>query len=81
VVVSRHQSEGQNHSVLTANKSFENVAKFKYWGTRVTNQNCSHENRIRGKLATILFSLILCVSSLKTKGMLFCMGVKLGLSH
>jgi len=28
MVVSRHQNEGQNHSLLTDNKSFENVTKF-----------------------------------------------------
>jgi hypothetical protein len=30
---------GQNHSLLTAKKSFENLLKFKDFGTTVTNQN------------------------------------------
>jgi hypothetical protein len=41
--VSRHQTTGQNHYIKAANKSFENVAKLKYLGTILTNQNCSHE--------------------------------------
>jgi hypothetical protein len=30
--MSRHQTAGQNHYTEVANKSFENVAKFKYVG-------------------------------------------------
>jgi hypothetical protein len=43
MVVSHHQNVGQNHSLLTANRSFKNVTKFKYLETRVTNKNCIHE--------------------------------------
>jgi hypothetical protein len=39
IVMSFHQNVEQNHSLFTAYKSFENVAKFKCLGTRVTNQN------------------------------------------
>jgi hypothetical protein len=41
--LSRHQNVGQNRDVKIANKSFENVAQFKYLGTTVTNQNLIQE--------------------------------------
>jgi hypothetical protein len=45
MLLSHHQNAGQNHNIKIANRSFENVARFKYWGTTVTNQNL-----FRGKL-------------------------------
>jgi hypothetical protein len=38
-----HQNERRNYNVLTAKKSFENTAKFKYLGMTVTNQNSVHK--------------------------------------
>jgi archaellum component FlaC len=39
MVMSRHQNSEQNQNIRTANESFENVAKFKYMETTLTNQN------------------------------------------
>jgi hypothetical protein len=36
--LSPRQNEGKNHNIKTTNRSFENVAQFKYLGTTVTNQ-------------------------------------------
>jgi hypothetical protein len=37
------QKIGQRHSIKIANRSFRDVAKFKYLGTTLTDQNCMHE--------------------------------------
>jgi hypothetical protein len=43
MLMSRCQKAGQWHCIKRANRSFENVAKFKYLGTTPTDQNCIHE--------------------------------------
>jgi hypothetical protein len=39
LIMSCHQNSGQNQNIRIANESFENVAKFKYLGTTLTNRN------------------------------------------
>jgi hypothetical protein len=39
MLLSRHQNAGQNYDIKIADRCFENVAKFRYLGTTITNQN------------------------------------------
>jgi hypothetical protein len=43
MIISRHPNSRQNQNIRTANESFQNVAKFKYLGTTLTNQNDIHD--------------------------------------
>jgi hypothetical protein len=43
MLMSCSQKIGQKHSIKVADRSFEDVAKFKYLGTTLTDQNCMHE--------------------------------------
>jgi hypothetical protein len=73
--MSRHQNAGQNHNLMTTNKSFENVAEFKYLGTTITNQNSVQEeitSRLNSENASYtsvrkLLSSILLYKKLKIK--------------
>jgi hypothetical protein len=49
MIMFRHQNSGQNQNIRVANESFENVAKFKYLVTTLTNQNDIHDE-IKGRL-------------------------------
>jgi hypothetical protein len=40
ILMLHNQKIGQRHSIKIVNRSFEDVAKFKYLGTTLTDQNC-----------------------------------------
>jgi hypothetical protein len=46
MIMSHHPNSGQNQNVRIANESFENVAKFKYFGMTLTNQNDIPDERV-----------------------------------
>jgi hypothetical protein len=90
-----HKKAGRKHSIKRTNRSFEGVAKCKYLGTTLTDQNCMQEvikSRLNSGNACYhsvqsLLSSRLSYRNVKVKIyktiilQLFCMGVKLGLSH
>jgi hypothetical protein len=43
MLMSRSQKTGQKHSIKIAHRFFEDIAKFKYIGTTLTDQNCAHK--------------------------------------
>jgi hypothetical protein len=43
MLMSRSQKTGQTYSIKIVNRSFEDMAKFKYLGTTLTDQNHIHE--------------------------------------
>jgi hypothetical protein len=73
--VSRHQTAGQNYDIKLANRCFENVAKFRYLGTTITNQNLIQEeikrrlnsgNSVQNLLSSRLLSKNLKIKICKT---------------
>jgi hypothetical protein len=43
MLLSRHQTAGQNHDIKVANRCFENLTQFRYFGRTITNQNLIQE--------------------------------------
>jgi hypothetical protein len=42
-LMSRYKEAEQNHCIKIVNRCFEDVAKFVYLATTVTDQNCMHK--------------------------------------
>jgi hypothetical protein len=92
--MSRHLNSGQNQNIRIANELLEKVAKFKYLGMTLTNQNDIHDEiksrlysgnacyySVQNLLSSHLISKNLKIKTYKTViCQLCCMGVKLGLS-
>jgi hypothetical protein len=60
MIMSRHHSCGQNQNIRIANESFENLAKFKYLETTLTNQKI-----ILHEIQNILNSVNSCYHSIQ----------------
>jgi hypothetical protein len=63
MLISCNQNAGQNDKIKAANRPFKNVAKLKYLGTLVKNQNLVHDEITSRLLATIQFGTFFVFSS------------------
>jgi hypothetical protein len=95
MVMSGDRNAGQNDNIKLDNKFFERLEQFKYFGTALTNLN-SIQDDIKSRLKSrnacyhsmqhlVSYSLLYKDTNIKIYRtvivLLFCMGVRLGLSH
>jgi hypothetical protein len=72
MIMSRYPNSGQNQNIRTANEAFKNVAKFKYLGTALTNQNDIHDAIIiHDPFSSLLGPNVLLNTVLKTPRSIF----------
>jgi hypothetical protein len=57
LLMAGYQKAGQRHSINTVNRSLEDVARIKYLGTALTDQNSMHEE-IKSRLNLEMFVTI-----------------------
>jgi hypothetical protein len=77
MLLSRQQNAEQNHDIIIANRSFENVAQFKYLGATVTIQNL-----IQGEIKRRLKSGNACYHSVQKllSSRLLSRNIKIGIN-
>jgi hypothetical protein len=64
MLMPRSQKIGQKCSIKIVNRSFEDVIKFKYMGTTLTDQNCMHEEIKSGRnFRNACYHLVQCLLS------------------
>jgi hypothetical protein len=64
MIMSCHPNSGQNQNIRIDNESFEKVAKFKYLGMTLTNQNDIHDEiKIRLNLGNACYYSVQNLSS------------------
>jgi hypothetical protein len=64
MIMSCHLNSGQNQNIRIANESFEKVAKFRYLGMTLTNQNDIHDeikSRLNSGNACFIQSKMFCL--------------------
>jgi hypothetical protein len=57
MLVSHHQKESKNHTIKIAKRSSESMAKLKYLGMTVRDQNLIHEEIKRDEIWVILATI------------------------